>query len=686
MAKTIVALTDTFNSFKNKANDISDDIGDISLLTTTITTDLTLALNGIDAEIGDVSTLTTTGTTLVTAINEHDVEIGNMTLTGLTATDLSAAARELRTELGDTVTLTTYGTNVVSAVNELDAYIGDPSTLVTTDKTSLVAAINEVHNHTTANVSENTNLYYTQARFDTAFGNKDTDDLTEGLNLYYTQARFDTAFGNKDTDDLSEGTSKYYTDARVRAAVSGLNSGTGFGALAYTASTGAFQFTKVTAANIRGSVSISNTGTGFGELSYVNGTGVIGFAKVTAANIRAQFTGGDNVTISALGVITATTVGVDSTGLLDNAVANRHMQNNAVNTLEINDLAVTTAKIDNSAVTTGKIADRTIVGTDINAAADLDVATVTTTGNMDIGGDLIIRGTTTTVDTTNMVISDNILILNNDVVAEPTENSGIAVERGTSDNVSVLWNETTERWTFTNDGTTFYNMPDSSEYDIGDAGSSQNIFKTFAVAGQSSIVADNNNDIMTVVGGDNITVTTNNSTDTLTFSSTNTTDFTVGNSAGTAQFVMEADDTMRFGVGAGMGVAFDDDTNKVTYTNISPNVTTNLSTTPSPTTISINSSDGTNAVIAAATTSNAGIMTKAIFDQHTANNSKVSNTNITHTGEVTGSTSLTITNNAVTKDKMANDAVGFDELTSVVTFVIYNSAGTALKTMYGAGA
>jgi hypothetical protein len=49
-----------------------------------------------------------------------------------------------------------------------------------------------------------------------------------------------------------------------------------------------------------------------------------------------------------------------------------------------------------------------------------------------------------------------------------------------------------------------------------DKGSSQNIFKNVAVAGQSTIVADTNNDTLTVVGGTGITLTTNDTTDTLT--------------------------------------------------------------------------------------------------------------------------------------------------------------------------
>jgi hypothetical protein len=42
---------------------------------------------------------------------------------------------------------------------------------------------------TTTNVSEGTNLYYTQARFDSALAAKTTTNVTEGTNLYYTDTR-----------------------------------------------------------------------------------------------------------------------------------------------------------------------------------------------------------------------------------------------------------------------------------------------------------------------------------------------------------------------------------------------------------------------------------------------------------------------------------------------------------------
>ena len=74
----------------------------------------------------------------------------------------------------------------------------------------------------------------------------------------------------------------------------------------------------------------------------------------------------------------------------------------------------------------------------------------------------------------------------------------------------------------------------------------------------------------------------------------------------------------------------DANTDKVT------NVATNLSITTSTTTATVASSDGTDAIIPVATTSVGGVMSKAIFDEHTANVAK--NTNV--------STNLTATTHA----------------------------------------
>jgi hypothetical protein len=80
----------------------------------------------------------------------------------------------------------------------------------------------------------------------------DTDDLGEGSsNLYYTEARWDTKMAAADTDDLAEGASNlYFTDARAQAALSVTDAG-GDGSLAYDDSTGVFTYTGPSAAEVR---------------------------------------------------------------------------------------------------------------------------------------------------------------------------------------------------------------------------------------------------------------------------------------------------------------------------------------------------------------------------------------------------------------------------------------------------
>jgi hypothetical protein len=42
--------------------------------------------------------------------------------------------------------------------------------------------------------------------------------------------------------------------------------------------------------------------------------------------------------------------------------------------------------------------------------------------------------------------TDNLIVLNSDVVAAPSEDAGIEINRGSSTDARVLWNETTDRW------------------------------------------------------------------------------------------------------------------------------------------------------------------------------------------------------------------------------------------------
>ena len=79
--------------------------------------------------------------------------------------------------------------------------------------------ISDLSSFSTTNLAEGTNLYYTDARFDTRLASKSTSHIVEGTKLYYTDARFDTRLANKTTTNLSEGTNLYFTDARADARI-----------------------------------------------------------------------------------------------------------------------------------------------------------------------------------------------------------------------------------------------------------------------------------------------------------------------------------------------------------------------------------------------------------------------------------------------------------------------------------
>lgn len=115
--------------------------------------------------------------------------------------------------------------STLDTLNELAAALNDDANFASTVTTALGTKLNTSDFTTTANtwlgtkstsnLTEGTNLYYTDSRFDTRLATKTTDNLTQGsTNKYYSSTLFDTDFGLKTTDDLAEGsTNQYFTQA-----------------------------------------------------------------------------------------------------------------------------------------------------------------------------------------------------------------------------------------------------------------------------------------------------------------------------------------------------------------------------------------------------------------------------------------------------------------------------------------
>ena len=354
----------------------------------------------------------------------------------------------------------------------------------------------------------------------------DTDDVSEGSsNLYYTSARsnadFDTRLATKDTDDLGEGASNlYHTTARARAALSG-----GVG-IDYDTSSGVIELTdssfisgvtagsglsgggatgNVTVAldyeNLTGNlVPSANNTYSLGSLThvwkdvfvgpgslYVNGQKVLeddagtitvsadanqNLALVTSGTgdveLNAGGTGVVNVQSNMLFDTSQTIGGTGGLTLSSNINASSNYINN-VGTPAVAGDAVNKTYVDGTSYITGGD------GIDNNSGTiEVDATVVRTTGAQTIAGektfsndvifngDFTVNGTTSTVNTETIYLEDNIITLNYGTSGAPTENAGLTVDRGTSADVNIQWNETSDQWEFTVDGTSYTKIAEST--------------------------------------------------------------------------------------------------------------------------------------------------------------------------------------------------------------------------------
>ena len=71
---------------------------------------------------------------------------------------------------------------------------------------------------------------------------------------------------------------------------------------------------------------------------------------------------------------------------------------------------------------------------------------------------MTVSGTTTTVNSNTSSVNDSTFTLNANTVGAPTLNGSLKIERGTSADVFLRWNETKDVWEITNDGTNYFRI------------------------------------------------------------------------------------------------------------------------------------------------------------------------------------------------------------------------------------
>ena len=70
----------------------------------------------------------------------------------------------------------------------------------------------------------------------------------------------------------------------------------------------------------------------------------------------------------------------------------------------------------------------------------------TFSGNLTVGGNLTVNGTTSTLNSTNSVVADKIIELGNGTSGSPSGDSGIVIERGSSSNAFMGWDESSDQF------------------------------------------------------------------------------------------------------------------------------------------------------------------------------------------------------------------------------------------------
>ena len=164
-----------------------------------------------------------------------------------------------------------------------------------------------------------------------------------------------------------------------------------------------------------------------------------------------------DATVSDTGALTIAATSIENS-MLAGSIANSKLTNS---TITVTDGSNSTATALGGTITFAGTANETTV-TESSGTVTIGLPdNVTLASNLNVGknvvisGNLTVSGTQTVIDTNTVNIGDNIITLNSDETGTPSQNAGIEVERGTGTNVQLRWNETSDKWQFTNDGSSY---------------------------------------------------------------------------------------------------------------------------------------------------------------------------------------------------------------------------------------
>lgn len=195
------------------------------------------------------------------------------------------------------------------------------------------------------------------------------------------------------------------------------------------------------------------TGGAAGQIVYDTAAGAVKVSNGTDY-IRVGLTADGSTITDSSGTISVGTIAISNVSGLQTALDGKVDDSQVLTDVPAN------ALFTDVNVSTGNLTDRLA---EISAMVLGDG-----TGSVTINGDFNVVGSTTTLETAQLLVEDNIVTLNSTATSASLD-AGIEVNRGTGNGVpSLKWNESADRWQFTNDGTNFYNIPLPSQYAAGD--------------------------------------------------------------------------------------------------------------------------------------------------------------------------------------------------------------------------
>jgi hypothetical protein len=690
MARTIVNISDTVKTFQEKTNTISLHLGDKARLTTTVDSDFVGSINELDSDIGarPHTNLTTDAKTLTGAANEMDGRLDSINNTELLSPRMTLSSTSATNVIRGSLNI---GNNVQLGSDQTDAitFNGLVNSNVLPDssgaKLTLGSSAKKWGNIHTQDVTADSATLATAKISDLTSGRitfaGTSGELQDDADLTYNTTTDTFAVSNLDIGtqaDLASAKVEDLTNNRVVIV------GTG-GELEDDA-------------NLTFDGSTFSVGTNVSVSGNITVTGNVDGADVAALNTRVEPTRAFGATFTATTVMAALNELKTQADLLDSGSSERIAQIGdlaQLNTTEDSDLvgAINSvyALVDSATDFRSKIS-----ATD--AGGDGSFAYNSTTGVMTYTGPSAseVRAHFSAgegIDISSGQISGEDATSSNKGIAK-FDTSNFSVSSGNvtiKDNGIILGTETTGNYVDSaigGTGITVTHTPgEGSTITVAITSGGVDTTQLAADAVTNAKIADNAVDIAQLAHRTANHVLKMNSSGVPTsgtIATANIADDAVTN----AKIGAGAVNTTELAADAVTGAKIADDAiNSEHYTNGS--IDTAHIGNDQVTYAKIQNVATANRVLGA-TTAGAAVgevqISTAMIAADAVTGAKIADDTINSEHYAAGSIDAEhLASNSVTQAKLADDAVGSAELKSVVSLVIKNSAGTALKTIYGAG-